>query len=46
MNDTGSLKYFTDIKYSTLMTEDILTLHKMIEQKKFDTKINLAAVKI
>jgi len=27
----GSLKYFTDIKYSTLMNEDVLILHKMIE---------------
>ena len=31
MSEIGSLKYFTDIKYSTLMTEDVLILHKMIE---------------
>ena len=37
---------FDNIKYKTLISGDIFSLHKLIETKKCDNKFNQAANKI
>jgi len=37
---------FTDIKYTSLIKQELISLHKLIEGKKCDNRLNEAAVKI